>query len=197
MTEQQEMFKRTNHANLGKEFERELAAVHDWYRMNHVIDIVQNHNLWEYAEGQGWHRAKVRYEQGDRTVARTGDGGFIIRQKSDVDYSGGNFVFDAKETSKDRWSYQQIEPHQVKRLIQAVRCGSCAGIFLKFSTADRVFWIPAPELKMLFERYEVASYGRRRAAAGYSKYVDSGRREIRHRDIPASGEPGCGIGGRS
>jgi penicillin-binding protein-related factor A (putative recombinase) len=175
---QQSMFKRTDHSNLGKGFEAELAAAHDWYRMNHVIDIVQNHNLWEYAEGQGWHRARVRYESGDRTVARTGDGGFIIRQKSDVDFSGGGFVFDAKETSAERWPFSSIEDHQVLRLQQSKQCGSTSGIFIKFVKHDRVFWLGSPTLSAVFNKWMVASYGRRRAKPGEASLAISQLEEM-------------------
>jgi hypothetical protein len=90
---QQEMFKRTDHANLGKEFEAELAAAHDWYRMNRVVDIVWNKNDWDFARGRDFHMAKAAYEKGLATAARTGNGGYIWRVRSDIDFSGGGFVF--------------------------------------------------------------------------------------------------------
>jgi penicillin-binding protein-related factor A (putative recombinase) len=166
MTEQQEMFKRTDHANLGKEFEAELAAAHDWYRMNRVVDIVWNKNDWDFARGRDFHMAKAAYEKGLATAARTGNGGYIWRVRSDIDFSGGGFVFDAKSTVEDRWSLQKIEAHQVRRLRDSGRCGSRAGVFIKFITADRVFWLDIATLGPLFDRYEVQTVGRRRAKPG-------------------------------
>jgi penicillin-binding protein-related factor A (putative recombinase) len=166
MTEQQEMFKRANHANLGKGFEAELSAVHDWYRMQGIVDIVKNASDWDFARKDDWFKYKSLFEQQRPQAALTGDGRYLMRVNSDVDYSGGGFVFDAKSTVEDRWSFSKIEPHQVNRLKQTVRCGSTAGIFIKFEKMQRVFWLPAPTLIPMFEKYQAASYGRRRAKPG-------------------------------
>jgi hypothetical protein len=41
-SDQQTLFQVSNHSNLGKDFEREMRATHDWYRLQGWADVVKN-----------------------------------------------------------------------------------------------------------------------------------------------------------
>lgn len=190
-SEQQKLFNVANHSNLGKEFEEELAAVHALYLRQGVVDVVQNPNAWDFARGREFHNYRLKFDKGERTAAKTGDGRYLMRVYSDVDFSGGNgrltFCFDAKETKGERFPLSNIKPQQIVRLRQSARCGTIAGTLIKFSELDRVFFAPIVYLEKRFEQWTIASYGKRRAKPGVasvsiSEFEQHGVEIFRHKN---------------
>lgn len=129
--------------NRGKEFEKELESTHEYYRMKSLIDVVRNDEKWTFI-------SKYQYDLLKRSnptmVAVTGNGRTLKREKSDVDFSGGNsnctVIFDAKEVADNRLSMKRMKPHQIHRLEQAKKCGVTSGFMVKFTELKRVFFLP-------------------------------------------------------
>lgn len=143
--------KATNHANRGKEFENELKATHEFYLLRGLADIVQNPNAWDFCNANLFNAIATKNPHG---VAKTAAGSTIRRIKSNVDFSGGGncrtFIFDAKQTTGQSFPLAKVEEHQIVRLRRSAKCGNTAGLMIKFSELDRVFWIDADTLE---ERY--------------------------------------------
>lgn len=166
---QQEIFKRGNHANLGRSFERELEATHEWYRAQNLADVIKNPNEWQFvSEKQYAERQKLvslgKFPAG--SAAACDNGRKIFRVKSDVDFSGGgkrfSVMFDAKETSGKNFPLSNIKGHQIQRMVNSSRCGVIAGFMIKI--VDRVFFVPASvvrakENKLLVQRGRRAKPG--------------------------------------
>lgn len=155
--------KHVSHSNLGEGFEDELNAVHRFYLLNAVVDVVKNPNAWDFARDKFYWKYKKIYEDGGREAARTGDGRFLMRVYSEVDYSGGGFIFDAKETKQNKFPFSMVHDQQVHRLRQSARCGSRAGLMIKFSSLDRVFFVPIEAFSKKYERWLAQSAVRAKA----------------------------------
>ncbi len=142
---------RANHSNRGKDFESELEAVHEFYRRQGLVDMVKNPNEWKMI---GKNPPKDRHSP---TVAQNGTGYWMRMILSDCDFSGGggtgNFIFDAKETSKNNFPFSMIRDHQVYRLKQSARCKVTAGVMIKFTTVSRVFFIPIEAFDKKYENW--------------------------------------------
>lgn len=142
MPTQPNLFKVANHSNLGKDWEKQLEALHDFYRLRRLCDVVKNAERWIFCCEKDYEKYS-RFDPG--MVARDGKGRPMRRTESDIDFSGGNanfsICFDAKETSADRLSLDFFKPHQVSRLLVSAKCGSVAGFMVKMTKFDRVFFL--------------------------------------------------------
>lgn len=98
-------------------------------------------------------------------LARTDDGKYLMRVKSDVDFVGGgrnySIAFDCKETSANRFPLTNIESHQMHKLRDRARCGIIAGIMLKFTKYQRLFFIHYDLLNRRIEKMEKHKFGKR------------------------------------
>lgn len=170
MATQNNLFPVADHSGLGAEFEKEFAAANEFYLQRSLIDVVQNPNSFDFARGSDFYKYKALYEQGDNRAARTGDGRYLMRVYSEVDFSGGNgrfsIRFDCKETEKERFAFGNIKPHQMHRLRRSARCGGFAGFFIKMKSVDRVFFVPVEKLQKAYEKWEINRAIRRRTKAG-------------------------------
>lgn len=141
---QTNLFPRANHSNLGREFENELCLVHEFYRTKGVADVVMNPRDWVFINEKAYQRALQ--QQQASMVAKTGSGRFMIRSRSDVDFSGGgkNFsiCFDAKSCEGPTFPLANFTEHQIARLRQSARCGTIAGFMVQMKKVDRVFFVP-------------------------------------------------------
>lgn len=171
---QRELFRtaRADHSNRGRGFEMELAAVHDWYRMQGKADIVQNPSAWAFISDKEYLERLKAIEKGKAspgTLAVTDNGMKLMRVPSDVDFSGGgaNFAicFDAKETREMRVPLFHLKTHQIHRLMLSSRCGTIAGFMIKFTKPGRVFFIPARYARDKEDQL-LKQTGRKRAKAG-------------------------------
>lgn len=148
-------FKRANHSNLGKEFEAELSAVHDWYRMQGWADVVQNPNEWRII-GSNEYQARLKSAP-PGALAVCNNGLKMARSRSDVDFSGGGEKFsvcwDAKQTGGNRFPISSMKAHQIDRLVKSAKCGTVAGFMIKFTELDRVFFLQAGVAREFENRY--------------------------------------------
>jgi penicillin-binding protein-related factor A (putative recombinase) len=154
-------------SNLGRGFEKELDAVHEWYRAQGWADIVQNPNTWQIvSEKRYLEKLKLvqQHKAAPGSLAVCDNARKMMRVTSDVDFTGGgaNFsiCFDAKETKEDRLPMSSLRDHQIQRLVSSSRCGTIAGFMIRMLKHNRVFFVPA-------------AYARRRENA---LAVQSGRR---------------------
>lgn len=132
-------------ANLGKAFEMDLERTHQFYQVKKLASIDRNPVEWRYTSPQTYN--KYANSRGmDRLVARTASGSHLIKAASDIDYSGvakGRAVaFDAKETSTKNFPLGNVELHQVNALLNKARCGSIAGLMIRFTSVKRVYFVP-------------------------------------------------------
>lgn len=139
----------------GREFEAELDAVHKWYKLQAKLKMYHHGQEWAYI-------SEFEYQRTIRTnpaiLARTGDGRTMKRLKSIVDFTGGNdyksFAFDAKEVQEKTFPLSMVHEHQVDSLNDATRCGMIAGVLVKFSEDDRVFFIFSSVLRDKYEGWK-------------------------------------------
>lgn len=139
----------TNHSNLGRGFEKELAAVHEWYRLQGLADIEKNPSAWAFISEKEYREKLWLVEKGKGaagSLAVCDNGRKMMRVTSDVDFTGGgkdfSVCFDAKETKEDRMPMSGLRPHQIQRLMMSSRCGVIAGFMIKLLKANRVFFVP-------------------------------------------------------
>lgn len=170
MSNQGKLFTVTNHSNLGKDWEENLSLIHAEYLDAGLIDVVQSPNAWEFAAKDYFWKAKIRYEKGDRTAARTGNGFYLTRVRSEVDFSGGNgrfsICFDAKSTIEKRFGFDLIEPLQIKHLEKSHKCGAKAGFMIFMKVFDRVFFLPANTISEQYDAWYIGTQIKRRAVSG-------------------------------
>ncbi len=161
------------HSNLGKDFESDLEAVHDFYRLRCLADVRKIPNGWKLISETEYKNLQSKLPSSH--LARTDGGSYMQRVKSDVDFSGGGktssgklfaIVFDAKQTNGSRFPLSNIEEHQLLKLKSRFRCGIVSGIMLQFNEADRVFFVPFEYLDARFEIWLKGKITRRRAAKG-------------------------------
>jgi recombination protein U len=135
---------RANHSNLGRDWERELESVHDFYRASGRADIVKNPHEWVFITDNQYRSACVKYSAG--MFARTANGRWMMRSRSDVDFSGGgagfSVCFDAKACASATFPLSNLTDHQIRRLKQSARCGTVAGFMIRMSKFSRVFFVP-------------------------------------------------------
>lgn len=157
-----------DHSNLGAGFEAEIAHVNGIYLNKKLVDVVRNPNAWEFVTGRDYFHYKSLYEKGDRRAARTGDGRYLRRCYSDVDFSGSSrgFIFDTKETRGKSFPLANVEEHQVLRLVRSAECGNVAGALIKFTELDRVFFAPAAFLEEKYTAWKRSAAANRQAARG-------------------------------
>lgn len=152
-----------DHSKLGEEFERELQATHDWYLKNSIVDVVKVPSAWDFARGQDHYKYKLLYEKGAPNAARLPNGTYLMRVRSEVDFSGGNdrfcFQFDAKATEENNFPFKNVEDNQIYRLKRAAKCGTNAGLMIKFSKFNRVFFAPVAMVAPKFDAWFRQSSG--------------------------------------
>lgn len=159
-----------DHSNLGRDWENQLAATHEWYRRQRWADIVKNPSEWKYTGAKEYNSRRLAEPA---MVAATGDGLYMIRVPSDVDYSGGgrgfgkhfSICFDAKTSKQLPVPLKMFKGHQIARVMESARCGSLAGFLLRLSSLDRVFWLPHRVIYFK-ETVYLKSRAGRRAKAG-------------------------------
>src|SRR5438045_1599613 len=160
------LFGRADHSNLGRAWENELEAVHDFYRLQGKADIVKNPNDWDFISEREYSIASTKYNAG--MFARTDNGRRLMRARSDVDFSGGGkgfaICFDAKFTEKPHFPLANISDHQLVRLKQSARCGTIAGFMIKLGVHDRVFFLPIKQADERFMHWQ--THRGRRAKPG-------------------------------
>lgn len=175
MVNQQKLFQVADHSGRGLEFQREIAASNAFYLQKGVIDVVENANLWDFARGADWHKYKLLYDRGDRSAARTGDGRYLMRILSEVDFSGGNgqasVRFDCKESNQSNFPFALIKSHQFERLRRSDRCGGIAGFLIKMASYDRVFFLSVEKLSEAYQKWQVNRAVGRRNAKGAASFT--------------------------
>jgi recombination protein U len=133
-----------NKANLGKEFEKLLEQAHSVYAVKRIADMKKNPVEWKYTSQETYE--KTKHYRADIT-AKTNTGRYIIRAKSNVDFSGvagGRYVmFDAKQVSRANFPLGDLAEHQLRTLCSAEQCGAIAGLMIYFSAYKRAFFVPA------------------------------------------------------
>ena len=134
---------RSNHSNLGVSFEKEIEAANDWYRLQRAADVRKIPHNWSLISGREYRKLRGRLPSS--MLARTDDGKFLQRVKSDVDFVGGGpgfaIAFDCKETKTSRFPLANLKPHQLENLKHRKRCGFISGVMLKLAGHDRVFFL--------------------------------------------------------
>ena len=151
------LFAVADHSNRGSDFESELETVHELYLRQGIVDVVKNPSAWVYCSS-GNYSQMVIHDPG--SVARDGNGRPMRRVRSNVDYAGGNgngvFIFDAKQTSGKTLPLANIHEHQILRLRRSAKCGCKAGIMVKFTSLNRVFFIDIQWLAVKFDKWLTA-----------------------------------------
>lgn len=149
------LFPVADHAHRGADFERELEAVHEYYLLCGIADIVKNPSSWIFCGHAEYNRLK---EQNPGLVALDGNRRPMKRARSNVDFSGGNadlaFCFDAKQVKGKSLPLSNVHAHQVLRLRRSAKCGVVAGLMVKFSDVDRVFFLGAAQLEAKYEGWQ-------------------------------------------
>lgn len=171
MSSQETLFPVADHSNQGKDFEADLDAVHDWYRRQGWADVRKIPHAWQFISEREY--LKLQSKPPPSHLAKTEDGRFMQRVKSDVDFTGGGFfrdfgfgiVFDAKSVKGDRFPLSNLESHQLHKLRERSRCKMLAGIMLRFKDYNRVIFVPYQYLNQRYE-YWLRSKSGGRAAAG-------------------------------
>lgn len=153
----------SNHSNLGVNLEKEMEAVHEWYRLKRIADIKNVPRSWSFISANEYQ--KQQGKSFPKMLARTDDGKYMIRVKSDLDFAGGgrNFsiAFDCKETSANRFPLGNVEPHQLLKMRDRAKCGIISGIMLKFTKYNRLFYVHFDFLNRRIEEMEKQKLGRR------------------------------------
>lgn len=133
-----------NHTHLGREFERMLEQAHAVYAVKKMADVKKNPVEWKYISKSGYDKMK-HYRQD--FVAQTNTGRFIMRVKSNIDFSGvaggRHVMFDAKQVSRMNFPLADLPEHQLRTLLFSERCGAISGLMIYFSTYKRTFFVPA------------------------------------------------------
>lgn len=147
---QQTLFKVANHSNQGKDFENELETLHDLYRRNRLADVRKNPNNWSFISQAEY--IKLQNKLPPAHLAKTGDGRYMQRVKSDVDFSGGgeNFAiaFDSKVCSGNTFPLGNVESHQSHKMRERHRCRIITGAMVYMAKFGRVFFVPFAYLEM-------------------------------------------------
>lgn len=173
MSRQNTLFAVANHSNLGKGFEKDLAATHDWYRLQRWADVVKNPSEWQFISEREYQEMLTKLSGGalePGSLAICDNQRKMRRVRSDVDFSGGgkNFsvCFDVKETSADKLPLSMLKPHQIHRIRESAACGTVAGFLVMLSLYDRFFFIPSLFIQNKNENYLRQKIGKRRASKG-------------------------------
>ena len=166
MSNQQNLFGVADHSNLGKKWEADLEATHDWYRMQRLVDVRKIPSNWEFISENEYKSYLGKRYPG--TLAVCDNARKMQRVKSDVDYVGGgssfSIVFEAKTSAGTNFPLANIEPHQLEKLRQRDRCGILAGAMVMMAKYERAFFVP---FKYLDKRNEILlKQTGRRAAPG-------------------------------
>lgn len=131
-------------ANLGREFESMLERTHEVYAAQNLAQIKKHPVEWKYTSYDAFEEMRT-YRQD--IVARTNTGRYIARIRSYIDFSGvakGRFIaFDAKQVSRFNFPMVDLRSHQLQRLVAAEQCGGIAGLMIRFTTYQRIFFVPA------------------------------------------------------
>lgn len=184
---------RADHSNLGKEFERDLDATHAKYAIQRLAKIDHHPNEWVYI-GNNEYTSLLANPKMRSLVAKTGDGYWMKRRATNVDFSGVAKIkllnvgvevkFDAKMTAGERIPLDNFETHQVDNLILSTECGAIAGFLVMFYDArpvERVFFVP-PDL---VRRKKDKNFGKIRASKGDGS-ITIAEMEQYAREIPYS-----------
>lgn len=143
---------RTNNGR-GEAWESEIETANDWYRRRKIADVRKVPHNWSLISYSEYFRVKQKLP--GSFLARTEDGKFLVRAKSDVDFIGGgrlsddsrfSVCFDCKDTRGDRFPLSNLADHQLTKMLDRARCGWHAGVMLRFSEHDRAFFVPADVL---------------------------------------------------
>lgn len=139
-------------SNLGRAFETELERSHQYYAVKKLAAVQKNPHSWVFITGQ---RYRQSLSKGMASLlAKTETGGFMMRSKSDVDYSGTikggrSITFDAKATNDTSIALTRFAAHQLDILCADEALGALAGFMCKFAAAGRVFWLPASYVRQM------------------------------------------------
>ena len=141
---QKSLFQVANHSNQGKDFEKQLEAVHDWYRLQGLADVRKIPNSWKFISMSEYQKLLVKLPPSH--LANTADGRYMQRVKSDVDFvgAGENFgiCFDAKVCKTKTFPLANIENHQFYKLRERDKCKIIAGVIVYLGFYDRAFFVP-------------------------------------------------------
>lgn len=150
MSVQPSFFKVSNHSNQGLDFESELETTHDWYRRQGLADVRKIPNSWKIISFTEYQKLQMKLPPAH--LAKTGDGKFMQRVKSDVDFVGAGekfgISFDAKTCRATNFPLSNIENHQIYKLKDRDRCGVIAGIMVYLILFNRVFFVPYKYLEL-------------------------------------------------
>lgn len=161
-----------DHSNRGLQWEKEIEAVNDFYRLQGTADVVKNPSGWVYISESEYQKLLEKQRNGllpKGMTAVSDDMRKMARVQSDVDFSGGSrgFVFDAKQTRGDALPLKNVKQHQIIRLKRSARCGNVAGLLIKFTDHNRAFFISAAFMDKKFEGWlKQTSIRGRRAKPG-------------------------------
>jgi recombination protein U len=175
--------KHISHAHRGRSLEDLLDRTHAKYEREKKASIEKNPVEWRYTD-------KNKYDylcQNSKfdVVARTNTGRYLVRKKSDVDYSGvvapvGRFfTFDAKETAVKNFSLQGLEKHQLETLEAKDRIGALAGLMVYFSSLNRLFFL---HVKFVREAEDARLFKRGAKSIPLKTFEEIGR------EIPTRGD---------
>lgn len=131
-------------ANLGRDFETMLERTHQIYAAQGLAQMKKHPVEWKYTSYEAFDEMRTFRQD---IVARTNTGRYIARIRSYIDFSGvaaGRFIaFDAKQVSRMNFPLTDLRSHQLTRLIDAERCGGIAGLMIRFTKFQRIFFVPA------------------------------------------------------
>ncbi|HEV7700208.1 MAG TPA: Holliday junction resolvase RecU [Pyrinomonadaceae bacterium] len=132
------------HANLGREFEQMLERSHEVYADRGLAQIKKHPVEWKYTSFEAFRQLSTHRQD---LVAKTNTDRYIARIRSYVDFSGvakGRFIaFDAKQVSRYNFPLVDLRSHQLTRLVSSEQCGGIAGLMIRFTSYQRIFFVPA------------------------------------------------------
>lgn len=201
--------KTSSNSRKGKDFEAEIEAVNDYYRLRGIVDVVKNAEKWVVFDklkpgqtAESYFRAvPSKFKSGGNKIqlhtsvippknyvadnlAVTANGWVLKREDSDVDFSGGNdeaaYAFDAKESKGDYISMDNLKPHQIQRLKVSRKCRCVAGFLIKFTDHNRVFFAP---IKFVIEKEELRRRQTGKRAASGTASISIKELEIQGREV--------------
>lgn len=153
----------------GREFEAELDAIHELYAVRGLVMMFHQQQEWKNISVNEYH---ATLQKNPAVVARTGNGVCMKKLYSNVDFTGGNgrqsYAFDAKEIQENTFPLTKVHEHQVRRLNHAVNCGMTAGLMIKFTEHDRLFFVDARTLEVKYLNWKRQSGVAKKGTASFS-----------------------------
>lgn len=149
-----------SHANLGKDFESALERTHHAYSIQKKAYIVRNPVEWQERHPSFALKATKGSIKGLRHWAERGDGWFLVKVPSDVDFSGviagsgRHIAFDAKQSKGKSIPLDNFTKHQIEKLCLAESCGAISGFMVRMIEAGRVWFLKASYVRQRADRAE-------------------------------------------